>query len=225
MTKLGRLVAAGRIDNLEEIYLFSIPIKEHQIVDHFIKGEEMKEEVMKIMPVQKQTTAGQRTRFKAFMLVGDKKGHVGLGVKCAKEVANAIKGASTAARLNVIPVRLGYWGGRFGDPHTIPGKITGKCGSCRFRLIPAPRGTGLVAAKGPKKVLEFAGVTDVYSSTRGHTATLGNLIKACYQALRSSYSFMTPDLWAPTEFVQPPQQKHTDFLKESGSKNYKKSSA
>lgn len=214
VTKLGRLVAANKIASLEEIYLFSIPIKEYQIIDHFIK-DDLKEEVMKIMPVQKQTSAGQRTRFKAFMLVGDKKGHVGLGVKCSKEVANAIKGASIAARLNVIPVRLGYWGGRFGAPHTIPGKITGKCGSCRFRLIPAPRGTGLVAARGPKKVLEFAGVTDVYSSTRGHTATLGNLIKACFQALKDGYSFLTPDLWAPTEFQQTLQQKHTDFLKDN----------
>lgn len=46
---------------------------------------------MKIMPVQKQTCAGQRTRFKAFVIVGDSNGHVGLGVKCSKEVAGAIK--------------------------------------------------------------------------------------------------------------------------------------
>lgn len=49
-------------------------------------------QVMKIMPVQKQTRAGQRTRFKAFVVVGDYNGHVGLGVKCAKEVATAIRG-------------------------------------------------------------------------------------------------------------------------------------
>jgi small subunit ribosomal protein S2e len=56
---------------------------------------------MKISPVQKQTQAGQRTRFKAFVIVGDGKGHVGLGVKCASEVANAIRGALIDAKLSV----------------------------------------------------------------------------------------------------------------------------
>ena len=64
---------------------------------------------MKVMSVQKQTAAGQRTRFKAFVVVGDSDGHVGLGVKCAKEVANAVEGASIQAKLAVIPVRRGYW--------------------------------------------------------------------------------------------------------------------
>merc|ERR1711977_796443 len=122
----------------------SLPIKEAQIVDHFL-GDALKDEVMKIMPVQKQTSAGQRTRFKAFVAVGDNNGHVGLGVKCSKEVATAIRGAITLAKISVVPVRRGYWGSKFGEPHTVPCKVTGKCGSVRVRLIPAPKGTGLVA--------------------------------------------------------------------------------
>ena len=66
MTKLGRLVKDGKIKSLEEIYLYSLPIKEHEIIDMFI-GPALKDEVLKIMPVQKQTRAGQRTRFKAFV--------------------------------------------------------------------------------------------------------------------------------------------------------------
>merc|ERR1719392_122508 len=112
------------------------------------------------MPVQKQTTAGQRTRFKAFVIVGDNDGHVGLGVKSAKEVATAIRGAIIAAKINVIPVMRGYWGNKIGAPHTVPCKLTGKCGSVRMRLIPAPKGTGIVAAIAPKKILKMAGIED-----------------------------------------------------------------
>lgn len=65
-----------------------MPVKEYQIVENFL-GSALKDEVMKIMPVQKQTRAGQRTRFKAFVVVGDHAGHVGLGVKCAKEVSQS----------------------------------------------------------------------------------------------------------------------------------------
>merc|ERR1712149_103142 len=75
VTKLGRLVKDGKIKSLEEIYLYSLPIKEHEIIDMFI-GPALKDEVLKIMPVQKQTRAGQRTRFKAFVAIGDYNGHV-----------------------------------------------------------------------------------------------------------------------------------------------------
>lgn len=79
------------------------------------------------MPVQKQTTAGQRTRFKAIVALGDSNGHVGLGVKCSKEVATAIRGALILGKLSVVPVRRGYWGNKLGKPHTIPCKVNRIC--------------------------------------------------------------------------------------------------
>ncbi|XP_020257228.1 40S ribosomal protein S2-2-like [Asparagus officinalis] len=167
---------------------------------------------MKIMPVQKQTRAGQRTRFKAFVVVGDGNGHVGLGVKCAKEVATAIRGAIILAKLSVVPVRRGYWGNKIGKVHTVPCKVTGKCGSVTVRMVPAPRGSGIVAARVPKKVLQFAGIDDVFTSSRGSTKTLGNFVKATFDCLMKTYGFLTPDLWNETRFRKSPYQEFTDLL-------------
>merc|ERR1712201_23835 len=211
VTKLGRLVKDGKIKSLEEIYLYSLPIKEHEIIDMFI-GPALKDEVLKIMPVQKQTRAGQRTRFKAFVAIGDYDGHVGLGVKCFKEVATAIRGAIIQAKLSIIPVRRGYWGNKIGKPHTVPCKVTGKCGSVTVRLIPAPRGTGIVAAGVSKKLLMMAGVDDCYTSACGTTATVGNFAMATYMAIAQTYSYLTPDMWTETVFAKSPYQEYTDYL-------------
>jgi len=216
VTKLGRLVREGKIKSMEHIYLFPLPIKEYQIVDLFLP--KMKDEVMKIMPVQKQTRAGQRTRFKAFVAIGDFNGHVGLGVKCSKEVATAIRGAIIAAKLSVIPVRRGYWGNKIGEPHTVPEKVSGKSGSVSCRLIPAPRGTGLVAAPASKRILQLAGFQDCYTASRGKTKTMGNFIKAVFSCASKTYSYLTPDLWAETQLTKGPFQEHTDFLAKTADK-------
>lgn len=211
-TKLGRLVKAGMVESLENVFLFSMPIKEHQIVDSFIKGEDMKDEVMKIQSVQKVTSAGQRTRFKVYTCVGDGRGHVGIGTRTGKEVATSIRASLVAAKLNIIPVRRGYWGNRIGAPHTVPMKVTGKSGSVCVRLVPAPKGTGIVAAPIPTRILQIAGIDDVYTCSNGKTRTGGNFILAVFYALRKTYGFLTPDLWPETVAQAEPHGEHSAWL-------------
>merc|ERR1712070_636638 len=187
----------GQITTIEDIYLHSLPIKEYQIVDILFPAQQLKDDVMKIMPVQKQTSAGQNSRFVCYVAVGDSNGHIGLGNKCAKEVATAIRGGIIAAKLNLIPVRRGYWG------------------SVRMRLVPAPRGTGVVGAPATKKMLAFAGVADCFTCSCGHTKTRGNFIKAIFAALKETYAYLTPDLWKPTQFVRTPFQEFSDILQQT----------
>jgi small subunit ribosomal protein S2e len=85
--------------------------------------------------------------------------------------------------------------GGIGKPHTVPCKVTGRCGSVLVRLIPAPRGTGIVSVPVPKKLLMMAGIDDCYTSARGCTGTLDNFAKATVDAISKTYSYLTPDLW------------------------------
>merc|ERR1711966_482136 len=172
------------------------------------------------MGVQKMTSAGQRNRFVCYVLVGDTNGHIGLGAKCAKEVATAIRGGIIAAKMALVPVRRGYWGNRIGQPHTVPMKVAGKCGSVRIRLVPGPRGSGVVGSPTMKKILSFAGVTDCYTSSCGHTRTKGNFMKATFEALKATYGYLTPDLWKPTTYVKPPFQEFTDYLANTKASRY-----
>lgn len=216
MTKLGRLVKDHKITSLEQIFLYGLPIKEPQIIDALFPPGKLKEEMLKISPVQKQTSAGQRTRFKAYVLIGDEDGHLGLGEKVGREVATAIRGATVAAKLAMIPVRRGYWGEHVGMPYTVAMKVTGKSGSVTVRLMPAPRGTGIVAAPLPKKILLFAGVSDCHTVSRGNTKTMGNFALATFFALQKTYALLTPDLWKSTPLRPTPYQEFAEYLKTTG---------
>jgi len=68
------------------------------------------------------------------VIIGDSEGHVGLGIKTSKEVATAIRAAIIIAKLSVVPIRRGYWGTNLGEPHSLPVKGSGKCGSVTVRV-------------------------------------------------------------------------------------------
>lgn len=148
-------------------------------------------------------------------MVGDCEGHFGLGQKAAKEVATAIRGAITAAKLNVIPVRRGYWGSTQGLPHTVPCKLSGKCGSVLIKVIPAARGCGIVASPTTREIIKKAGIKDIFTKSTGSTRTKLNSAKALFDALRKSYHYLTPDLWEYTHSEQHIFKEHTDWLKQT----------
>jgi len=66
--------------------------------------------------------------------------------------------------------------------------------------------------KHQKKLLQFAGIEDVYTSSRGCTKTLGNFVKATFAAISSTYAYLSPDLWQTQAFLPTPYQKHSDYL-------------
>merc|ERR1712038_1446340 len=145
----------------------------------------------------------------------------GLGVKVAKEVQIAIKGAILDAKLNLVPVRRGFWGNKIGAVHTVPGKITGKCASVLVKLVPAPRGTGIVGAPVSKKMLTFAGIEDCYTQTSGHTRTAENFLKATFQALMRTYQYLTPDLWPKTRSIESYYAQRAQWLQEKANEKPK----
>lgn len=123
--------------------------------------------------------------------------------------------AIVLAKLSVIPIVKGYWGSKIGEPHTVPCKVHAKCGSVHMRLIPAPKGTGIVAAPVPKKILTFAGYQDVYTSASGCTATLGNFAKATFEAIAETSRYNTPSLWKDKDtcLLRTLLEENADFLK------------
>ena len=188
-TELGRLVKEGKIRTIDEIFANNYIIKEPEIVDILLPG--LKQELLAVNLVQRQTHAGERNQFRAVVAVGNEDGYVGVGVGKAKQVRQAIEKAVREAKLNLIPVRrgCGSWKCSCDEPHSVPFVVRGKAGSVEVTLIPAPKGVGLVAGDVAKVVLRLAGIKDVWTQTRGETRTTLNFAMAVYNALRNTYYF------------------------------------
>ncbi len=195
-TRVGRWVQEGKITSVDELFKLSLPIKESQIIDTLIPN--LQEEVLDINLVQKQTDAGEKSRFKATVVVGNKDGYVGIGSAKAKEIGPAIRKAILVAKLNVIPLRrsCGSWECVCGLGHTVPFKVKGKAGSVNITLFPAPKGTRLAIGEVGKTILRLAGIEDIWAKTRGNTRTTVNYAYAVYNALRETNKIMTPQDWA-----------------------------
>lgn len=186
VTKLGILVQNGEIRTIEEALKSKYPLKEYQIVDTLL--QDLSEEVLDINLVQRMTDSGRRVKFRVCVIVGNKEGYLGIGLGKDALVRSGIEKAVRVAKTNITYIErgCGSWECDCNDKHSIPFKVIGKSGSVEITLKPAPKGIGLAAGDIPKRVSEFAGVSDIWAKTKGKTRTTFNLAMATYNALKST---------------------------------------
>ncbi|HVP93084.1 MAG TPA: 30S ribosomal protein S5 [Acidobacteriota bacterium] len=194
-TRLGKMVQEGRISSIEEVFMGGLQLREPQIVDALLP--DLQEEVININLVQKQTDAGEKSRFKAIVAVGNKDGYIGLGAGKASQVRTAIEKAAVDSRLKIVPVRrgCGSWECGCGKSHSVPFQIEGKCGGVQIVIVPGPRGLGLVASEAAKVILNLAGIKDCWTRSYGSTRTVPSFSYAIFDALKKTYSLITPVDW------------------------------
>lgn len=136
----------------------------------------LEEIVVRIYRCATVVKGGRRFSFGALVVVGDRKGRVGIGYGKANEVPNAVEKGAKAARRNMIEVKLAG--------STIPHAVESKYRASRVKLIPAGEGTGVIAGASVRAVMELAGVKDVLTKVYGSTSPK-NLVKAAFEGLAS----------------------------------------
>ena len=136
---------------------------------------ELQEKLVVVNRVSKTVKGGRGARFAALMIVGDGNGHVGYGLGKAAEVPEAIRKGIEDAKKNMIEVSL--------KGNTIPHDVLGQYGAGSVLLRPAPEGTGIIAGKTVRAVVELAGIKNIRAkSLRSNNPT--NVVKATFEALK-----------------------------------------
>ncbi len=184
-TQLGKDVKEHRVTSMNQVFNEGRSIQESEVIDALLP--DLKNEIIEIINVQRMTKNNRKMKFRATAVVGDGKGHIGVGAGKDVEVKAAIDSAIVDAKGKVIPIIMGCgsWQCKCGTKHSLPFKATGKCGSVEVILRPAPRGLGIVASGPIKKALELAGVKDIWAFSRGRTRSRYNAVMAVYRALGS----------------------------------------
>ena len=207
-TQLGKEVKEGKIKSFEEILSKGRRVLEAEIVDFFFP--ELKTDFILVgqskgkfgggsrrmyKTTQKKIREGSRSKFTYMAVVGNEDGYVGLGKGSSRESMPARERAVKLAKLNLIKVirACGSWDCGCAKPHTIPFKVTGKCGSVRVTFIPAPRGTGLAVHDEAKRFLRLSGIADAWSETKGELRSRINLSYAIFNALKKTNRMSIPE--------------------------------
>lgn len=137
--------------------------------------KEFEEQVVQIRRVSKKTKGGNTIRFSALLVIGDKKGRVGIGISKAGDVRTAIQKAVSNAKKNMLTVTM--------RGTTIPFEVLEKYSAAKVLLKPAPRGTGIIAGGTMRIVLELAGVRDAVGKIMGTSNKISN-VYATFEALK-----------------------------------------
>ena len=198
-TSIGLRVKNRDITHIHTILDQGHPIMEVEIVDALLPN--LKNELLFIgqskgkfgggqkrifRQTQQKTPEGNKPSFSCQAVIGNEDGYVGVGYGKSKDTVPAREKALRNAKLNVFKIKRGCGSWQCGckTPHSIPFKVTGKCGSTEITLMPAPKGKGLCVEQECAKILRLAGIKDVWSKSFGQTRVKTNLVTACVQALQ-----------------------------------------
>ena len=140
------------------------------------KISNLEEKLVKLNRVAKVVKGGRRFRFAALMVIGDRRGHVGIGYGKANEIPDAIKKGIDDARHNLIRVNL--------KGKTIPHEIIQQFCKSKVWMKPASEGTGIIAGRAVRPLVEYAGIQNILTKAHGSSNTI-NTIKAAFECLRS----------------------------------------
>ena len=214
-TEIGRKVNSKEIKNIDILLNSGKNIIEPEVTESLLdlsselllvgqsKGKFGGGQRRVFRPTQKKTREGNKIKFSTICIVGDHDGHIGIGFGKAKETVPAREKATRKAKLNIFKIRrgCGSWQCNCGEPHTVPFAVEGKCGSVIVRLMPAPKGKGLCVESEIAKILDYAGIKDCWSKTRGQTKNRINLIFAAEKALRKLTTTKVREIDAKNTFI------------------------
>jgi small subunit ribosomal protein S5 len=197
-TELGKMVKNGGITSIEEIEKKNIRIMEPEIVEMLVPG--LKETNVDFKKTTKVRRSGRKFSFRASVLVGDGHGFIGLGTAKDKERWPAITKATRKAKLSLVGIKkgCGSWECLCNGPHSVPFRVDGRSASVKVTLLPAPKGTGLVAGDAVKDVLKFVGIKDVWLRATGNTRSTLDFVAATIDALSKTKKMRTTEA-APAE--------------------------
>ena len=140
------------------------------------EDSEFDKKLVEVRRVAKTVKGGRTMRFSALVVVGNKKGSVGIGMGKAGEVPEAIEKATAEAKKNLISVPI--------VGTTIPHNIIGKFSTSSVLLLPAPEGTGVIAGGSARAVVELAGIKDIVTKLHGSNNKI-NCVKATIEGLKA----------------------------------------